>query len=91
MDDLIVIPCSHVFSIEQLVNMISYRDFQFCPTAMEKEYDMLYAVDRHKGMDFFRVKGTEVVVMPGTYIYPTIFNEEDIRSGVNLLAKAAKQ
>ncbi|WP_130855626.1 hypothetical protein [Olivibacter jilunii] len=88
LDDLIGIPCPLYMEIDQLTLLPNYRDFHPCEQPMEEDYGVLYAKPENKGCDFFRIKGTELVVIPGDDIHCTLLTESDIRSGKDLIEKA---
>ena len=78
--DLIPIPHTRKYQYRELVNLTN--DSLYSPdweTPMGKEHDMLYALHSQYKGDFFMVKDVGLIVVPGTYLYPTILTEEDIK------------
>ncbi len=79
-EDLIPLKPSCHYDYDQLVKLINYRDYDAdWQQPMGEEYQRLYNVLAHKAVDFFRIKGTEIIIMPGLYIYPTILAETEIK------------
>lgn len=66
-------------SFEVLANLAKYTEYDAdWAQPMDAEYQMLYRIDRNKGVDFFRISGTKLIVIPGTYIYPTRLSEIEV-------------
>ncbi|WP_148044257.1 hypothetical protein [Sinomicrobium pectinilyticum] len=78
--DLIPIPHTRKYHYRELLNLTNYSRYEpDWQTPMSKEHDMLYALyGEYKG-DFFKVRDTRLIVIPGTYLYPTLLTEEDIK------------
>jgi len=80
-NDLLPLAKSSGYDFNRLSKVINYRDYDADWDApMDKEYAQLYEMEENKTVDFFKIKGTDVIVIPGTYIYPTILNENDIKN-----------
>ena len=80
--DLIPIDQKDTYDFNELVNLISYRDYEPEWTqGMDEEYDLLYRNIENKGCDFFKVAGEALIIMPGRHIYPTILTEQQIING----------
>ncbi|MYY43989.1 hypothetical protein [Elizabethkingia anophelis] len=78
--DLIPIFHKRCFSFMELTSFFNYA--RYAPdwkTPMEEEWHFLYKVEANKGIDFFKIKNTDLIVIPGMYIYPTALSEEIIR------------
>jgi len=51
---------------------------------MGEDYERLYSITENKRADFFKIRNTQVVILPGTYIYPTLLNEQEVEQlGLN--------
>jgi hypothetical protein len=80
-NDLIPVIKSKKYDYDQLVKLINHRDYDSdWAQPMKEEYDLLYSKDENQQVDFFKIRGTEIIVMPGLYIYPTILSENDIKN-----------
>ncbi|WP_268223542.1 hypothetical protein [Sinomicrobium oceani] len=78
--DLIPVPHKRKYHYRELLNLINYSRYELdWNTPMGKEYDMLYALYHGYTGNFFKVKDTGLIVIPGTYPYPTLLTEEDIK------------
>ena len=79
-DDLTPIPHRKNYTFEQLVNMINGSNYETdWKTPMNEEHGQLYLKFNNCKYDFFKVKGMDLVVMPGTYLYATILTEDKIK------------
>ncbi len=77
--DLLPVKRSTTYDYNQLVKLINNRDYVTdWEQPMEHEYDKLYRMDGNEKVDFFKIKGTEIIVMPGIYVYPTILTETEV-------------
>jgi len=80
-DDLIPLTVSKKYNYDRLVRLINNRDYDTdWNQPMQGEYAALYGHKRNEKVDFFKIKGTQVIVMPGIYIYPTILTEAAIKN-----------
>ncbi|HMM16748.1 MAG TPA: hypothetical protein PKC47_04345 [Petrimonas sp.] len=78
-DDLIPIPTKKKHSYTELTGFLDYTDYApDWEQPMKEEYDILYKRKGNKSVDFFRVNGTELIVMPGTYLYTTVLTRKDM-------------
>lgn len=76
---LIPIPHTRKYHYRELVRLTNYSLYSpDWETPMGKEHDMLYALHNQYKGDFFKVKYSGLIVVPGTYLYPTALTEEDI-------------
>jgi hypothetical protein len=77
--DLIPIRQRHLQPYNNLVKLINYTDYDTdWEMPMGEDYERLYSIMENKQTDFFKIKGTPVVILPGTYIYPTLLNEQEV-------------
>lgn len=80
-NDLIPVAKSKKYDYEQLVKLINHRDYDSdWAQPMKEEYDLLYNKSENQQVDFFKIRDTEIIVMPGLYVYPTILSENDIKN-----------
>lgn len=77
-NDLVTVLQKRTFSCAELVKHIDYSHYRFNDQCFKKDYEILYSKHEHKDQDFFRVKDTEIIIIPGTHIYPTILTPGDI-------------
>ncbi|HSH66415.1 MAG TPA: hypothetical protein VLB84_11620 [Bacteroidia bacterium] len=79
--DLIPIYHKREYTFEQLTGFINYMHYKpdWNTPMDDKEYKILYELHGNPETDFFKVKGCNLVVIPGTYIYPTKLTEQDIK------------
>ena len=76
-DDLIPLAPCPFYDFTGLVKQLIYTEYDAdWAVPMENEWDILYANPAHEGVNFFRIKGHNVIVIPGTYIYPTLKKED---------------
>jgi len=81
--DLVPLEKSKTYRYEHLVSLINNRDFDTdWEQPMGEEYKELYQIKKNAKVDFFQVKGTKIIVMPGTYIYPTLLTKEDVSAHI---------
>lgn len=79
-DDLVPVPHKRNYCFNELVGFMKYSKYQpDWDNPMEKEYDKLYQLHGNPKIDFFKVKDTDIIVMPGTYLYTTVLTEQDIK------------
>ena len=72
-DDLIPLPPCPCYDFEGLVKHLIYTEYDAdWAVPMGSEWNILYSNPAHNGVNFFRIKGHQVIVIPGTYVYPTI-------------------
>lgn len=78
-DDLTPVPHKKSYSFEQLVNMISNNSYETdWTTEMEQEHNELYAKFGNCKYDFFKVRHSDLIVIPGLYLYVTSLTEAKI-------------
>ena len=82
--DLAPIRQQHLQPYDNLVKLINYTRYDTdWQQPMGEDYDKLYSILENKQADFFKIKTTQVVILPGTYIYPTSLNEwEVVKAGL---------
>jgi hypothetical protein len=79
LDDLQPLPTKKEHTYEELATFIDNSHYQTdWSQPMKEEYDILYSRKGNKSVDFFAVKDTGLIVMPGTYLHPTVLTMEDI-------------
>lgn len=77
LDDLEPITNSRTYSYRELMGLTADTHYQTdWNTPMGKEHGMLAARYR---TSFFKIKGASLVVIPGTYLYPTDLSADGIR------------
>lgn len=75
-DDLMPLAPCKSYDFDRLVKHLNYTEYDADWSApMGNEWNILYSNIAHKGVNFFRIKGHKVIVIPGTYIYPTLKKE----------------
>lgn len=78
--DLIPIPHKRNYSFKELSELLIHTNYTpDWKTPMEDEYNIFYRVKKNQHINFFRVKGTDLIVMPGTFLYTTTLTEQDIK------------
>ena len=77
--DLIPVKQKRAYSFDELVKHIDYSHYHFNDQCFKKDYEILYAKPEHKNQDFFRIKDTEIIVIPGNHIYPTILTPDEVK------------
>ena len=83
--DLIPIRQQHLQPYNSLVKLINYTNYDSdWEQPMGEDYNSLYRIVENKRTDFFRIRDTHVIILPGTYIYPTLLNEQEVEQlGLN--------
>jgi hypothetical protein len=77
-NDLIPIKSKKKFDFIQLCFLVN-NDEYYTTAALDKaEYESLYSVVANQGCDFFRIKDTELIIIPGYAIFPTLINEDQL-------------
>jgi len=75
-EDLIPLPPSGRHDYERLVNLINYSQYEpEWDSPMIAEYDILYSWSANRTVDFFKIRDTGLIVIPGRFVYPTILTE----------------
>jgi len=77
-NDLVPVIQKRAFRYDELVKHLDYSHYRFNDQCFKKDYEILYSKPEHKNQDFFRIKDTEIIIIPGTHIYPTILTPGDI-------------
>lgn len=79
LDDLQPLHTKREHTYKELATFIDNTHYQTdWSQPMKEEYEILYSRKGNKSVDFFKVKDTGLIVMPGTYLYPTVLTTEDI-------------
>jgi hypothetical protein len=77
--DLIPIRQQHLQQYYNLVKLINYTHYDTdWEQPMGEDYENLYCIMQNKQTDFFKIRDTQVVILPGTYVYPTMLNEQEV-------------
>lgn len=78
-EDLIPVQQTMRYTFKQLTALINHRDYKPCPAKFNEEYKKLYSKPENRGSDFFRIKGTDLIVIPRNFCFPTILREKDLK------------
>ena len=84
-EDLIAVKHKKQYSYIELVKLIDYSQYRFSDVSFNEDYTTLYKKEENQNTDFFKIKGTYIVVIPGNHIYPTILKEKDIHDSFRRL------
>jgi hypothetical protein len=77
--DLIPIRQQHLQPYDNLVKLINYTHYDSdWEQPMDEDYKSLYRIRENKRTDFFKIKDTQIIILPGTYVYPTLLNEREV-------------
>jgi hypothetical protein len=77
--DLIPIRQQHLQPYNNLARLINYTHYDSdWEQPMGEDYERLYGIMENKQTDFFKIKDKQVIILPGTYIYPTLLNEQEV-------------
>jgi hypothetical protein len=77
--DLAPIRQQHLQPYDNLVKLINYTRYDTdWEQPMGEDYENLYSIIQNKQTDFFKIRDTQVVILPGTYVYPTLLNEQEV-------------
>lgn len=77
--DLIPIRQQHLKPYDNLVKLINYTHYDTdWEQPMGEDYECLYSIMENKQTDFFKIRNTQVIILPGTYIYPTLLNVQEV-------------
>lgn len=77
-EDLIPVRHKKHYEYMELVRLIDYSHYEFPNETFDEDYTMLYKKIENKNIDFFKIRGTDIIVIPGNHIYPTLLKEKDI-------------
>jgi hypothetical protein len=82
--DLIPLEPSRRYDYTMLINLINYKDYEpNWDEPMEEDYTTLYSFSSNKTVDFFKIRHTSLIVLPGMFIYPTILTEKEAFKIIN--------
>jgi len=77
-EDLVPVPHKRAYSFQQLVSFVNNQQYETdWETPMNEEHTMLYEMHEEKA-SFFKDKHTELILVPGDYLHPTLLSEQDI-------------
>ncbi len=77
-EDLIPVKHTKQYKYEELIRLIDYSYYMHDGESFKEDYITLYQKEENRNTDFFKIKETDVIVIPGNYIFPTILKERDI-------------
>ena len=75
--DLIPVAQSKAYTFIELANLINYTNYYSDTQWKNEDYISLYKKPENQGRDFFTIRDTGVIIIPGTYIYPTLLTEKE--------------
>lgn len=78
-NDLIPIKQKRKYSYMDLIKLIDYSEYKFSDESFDDDYKRLYKKKQNQNIDFFRIKGTNLIVIPGNHVYPTTLTEKEIQ------------
>ena len=79
-DDLIPLYHKRSYTFIELANLLNFKAFEpDWKKQMHEEYAELYSSPKLKYTSFFIVKQLDIIVIPGTFLYPTTLTIEDIK------------
>jgi hypothetical protein len=81
--DLIPVKQKRSFSFQELKKLIDYTYYDKSSESFEDDYKVLYKNKQNKSADFFRIKGTRLIVIPGNWVYPTTLTQKQILKMIN--------
>ena len=77
-DALLPVKQNRRYSFSELSRLVD--DTYYQPTDdFDEGYKELYAMNENKKTDFFQIKGTKVIIIPGNYAYTTTLTAKDIQ------------
>ena len=77
-EDLIPMRETKQYTIQELVALIDYRDYEHCHTRFIDDLESLYSKPENKKSNFFRIKDTGLIIIPSKFCFPTILTEQDL-------------
>lgn len=78
LSDLLPVAQSKAYTFIELANLINYTNYYSDSNWTNEDYISLYKKPENHGTDFFTIRDTGVIIIPGTYIYPTLLTEKQI-------------
>lgn len=78
LEDLIPVRQKKKYDFNTLTAMINYRDYEAVTLFKDEDYKALYRNYANKRSDFFTIRDTGIVVIPGNCLFPTILTEHDL-------------
>ncbi|WDF77144.1 hypothetical protein PQ469_24980 [Mucilaginibacter sp. KACC 22773] len=76
--DLIPVRQKKKYDFNELVNLINYRDYEAVTPFQDGDYRELYRNYANKRSDFFTIRDTGIIVIPGNCIFPTLLTGNQI-------------
>ena len=78
LNDLLPVPQKKKYTFIELAGLINYTNYYSDTKWTSEDYISLYRKPEHIGKDFFTIRDTGVIIIPGTYLYPTLLTETQI-------------
>lgn len=78
--DLMPVVNKKYHSWMELAGLIDYTNYERESGWTITDYAALYALPGNSGVDFFTIRGTGVIVIPGISLFPTLLTENQIRN-----------
>ncbi len=77
-EDLVPVPHKRAYTFQQLTSFINNQQYETdWENPMNEEHKRLYEMHDTKA-SFFKDKRTELILVPGDYLHPTLLSEQDI-------------
>jgi hypothetical protein len=77
-NDLIPIQSKKQFNFIQRCFLVNNDEYYATDALDNAEYESLYRAPANQGCDFFKIKNTGLIVIPGYAIFPTLINEDQL-------------
>src|ERR1700712_4431834 len=74
--DLIPVKQTKSYTFIELTKLIDYSHYFSDSNWTNEDYLSLYKKPENIGIDFFTIRDTGIIVIPGTYIFPTLLTEK---------------
>jgi hypothetical protein len=78
LSDLLPVKQTKTYTFIELANLINYSNYYSDTNWTNEDYISLYKNHLNIGHDFFTIRDTGIIIIPGTYIYPTLLTENQI-------------
>lgn len=76
--DLVPVRQKKTYDFNELVKLINYRDYEAVTPFQDDDYRALYRNYANKRSDFFTIRDTGIIVIPGNCVFPTILTAADL-------------
>ena len=77
--DLIPLKQTKPYDFVELVKLVDYSHYHSDTNWTNEDYISLYRKPGNQGRDFFMIRDTGVIVIPGSYLFPTLLTANQIR------------